>query len=310
MELSIVVPTHKDAVAAIRLITALEIQISATPIRCEIIVVDDGSCDDTAQRIRASAGPFTTIIELSENVGRAAARNIGAKQASGKIIIFTDSDCVPADSNFVTAHLHATRSTNICSAGSVRGEGNGFWNNYYLKSRKRLKSQVIDNSLYVFTSANFAISRHDFFAAHGFDERYRGYGFEDRDLAIRLLKHGVFIVHNEFAAVVHEDRISLGNVCRKMRDAGRTTSLLFSHDHPIAYEALGYAAVDARLSSWLTPVVKLSNPLVRVLIKVVEPTLDQSWIPFSLRAALVKALSALSFSYGTTIKPERAESNS
>ncbi|MBU1627701.1 glycosyltransferase, partial [bacterium] len=57
----------------------------------EVIVIDDGSTDksmDIAKNYNCK------IIELTENKGAANARNIGAKQAKGEIIFFTDSDCV------------------------------------------------------------------------------------------------------------------------------------------------------------------------------------------------------------------------
>ncbi len=58
----------------------------------EVIVVDDGSRDDTAEIVKT----FPVRYLHQENKGPAAARNYGSREARGEIILFTDSDCVPS----------------------------------------------------------------------------------------------------------------------------------------------------------------------------------------------------------------------
>src|SRR5438445_13200502 len=59
----------------------------------EIIVVDDGSTDDTAI-VADRMG--VNVIRLGENSGVAAARNCGARHAGGEILFFVDADVVVA----------------------------------------------------------------------------------------------------------------------------------------------------------------------------------------------------------------------
>lgn len=74
----------------------------------EIVVVDDGSTDDTVERLL----PFKNVINLNivqthrkdPSFRAALARNIGAKHAKGKILVFIDSDIV-ADPNLLAEHL-------------------------------------------------------------------------------------------------------------------------------------------------------------------------------------------------------------
>jgi len=67
----------------------------------EIIVVDDGSTDGTA----ALAAQFNVTVIRQTNQGPAAARNYGAQNAGGDILLFTDADCTPTP-NWV-AHMLA-----------------------------------------------------------------------------------------------------------------------------------------------------------------------------------------------------------
>lgn len=60
----------------------------------EVIVINDGSTDDTLQKIKSIASKFTIfkLINYPENRGVNFARNRGIERAQGKFIIFLDSD--------------------------------------------------------------------------------------------------------------------------------------------------------------------------------------------------------------------------
>ena len=97
---SVVVPAH-NASATLR--DALEsIRVQTYP-PLEVIVVDDGSTDDTAH-IAASFGPPVRVISKT-NGGTASARNAGVAEASGDIVAFLDADDV-----YTTTHLNEIAS--------------------------------------------------------------------------------------------------------------------------------------------------------------------------------------------------------
>src|SRR3954451_19671731 len=91
VRVSVVIPA-RDAEAMIgRTVTAACAQDLDGPF--EVIVVDDGSSDDTG-RIAADAG--ARVVRNANPVGPADARNAGVAAAAAPLIAFTDADCVPA----------------------------------------------------------------------------------------------------------------------------------------------------------------------------------------------------------------------
>jgi glycosyltransferase involved in cell wall biosynthesis len=90
MSVSIIVPTFNGASRIGKCLEALLPQTAA--INAEILVVDDGSLDGTSSVVSRYSG--VRLISQA-NAGPAAARNRGALEATGTIILFTDDDCVP-----------------------------------------------------------------------------------------------------------------------------------------------------------------------------------------------------------------------
>ncbi|MGC8827745.1 MAG: glycosyltransferase [Anaerolineae bacterium] len=90
---SVVVPTYNRAGVLRRCLEALTAQDYAG--RLEIIVVDDGSTDETRQVVEEFARRSEVRCIHQANRGPAAARNRGIAAAGGEIIAFTDDDCLP-----------------------------------------------------------------------------------------------------------------------------------------------------------------------------------------------------------------------
>jgi glycosyltransferase involved in cell wall biosynthesis len=92
---SVVVPTFNRVELLLDLLRSLRNQTLA-PDKFEVIVIDNGSTDDTSQQVAALAaepGCRITCHRIEPNVGPVRARNIGASLVSAPIIAFTDSDC-------------------------------------------------------------------------------------------------------------------------------------------------------------------------------------------------------------------------
>lgn len=297
--ISIVVPVYRGADRAIELVQALQTQRLNPDIHIEIIVVDDGSNDGSADRMEESIGEQATVHKLLTNSGRAIARNAGARQADGELLLFMDSDCLPADARFIAAHVQCFDADVVASTGPVVGTGLGFWHAFQVGSSTRRAALHERGVPYAGSTANLMVRRGCFEAIGGFDEAYRAYGFEDRDLLIRLAALGP-IAWADDAVVEHHDDLDLATVCRKMREAGTGGSRIFAIRHPEAYGALGYAAVDAKLHPARARLARAGAPLLPLLIAAVSTVLEWRWVPFALRSLAVRALSGASYLLGTT----------
>src|SRR3972149_10647300 len=84
----------------------------------EIIVVDDGSTDDTVEEIKK----FPVKYIWQKNSGPATARNRGVTYANGDTILFTDSDCMP-DVNWISEMVKPFKDINVMAVkGAYRNK--------------------------------------------------------------------------------------------------------------------------------------------------------------------------------------------
>jgi GT2 family glycosyltransferase len=76
----------------------------------ELIVIDDGSTDDTPERLhRLSRTHSNVIVDRVQNSGPARARNLASSMARGEILVFVGDDVQPIDEHFLAFHLSAHR---------------------------------------------------------------------------------------------------------------------------------------------------------------------------------------------------------
>ena len=211
--LSVVVPAYNAAATIGDCIAALRRQTVDGPV--ELIVVDDGSTDDTAALARAAGA---TVITTPR--GRpAAARNVGARAAEANIICFTDADCVPhpdwlneisaplADPAVVAAKgTYATRQRSLV-ARFVQLE----YEDKY--DRLRLKPTIDFIDTY-----SCAYRRDVLLGNGGFDERF--HYLEDQELSFRLAARGYRMVFRPAAVVEHRHSATLRAYLRKKATIG------------------------------------------------------------------------------------------
>jgi glycosyltransferase involved in cell wall biosynthesis len=90
---SIIIPTHNGAGKIHNLLDAL---LNQSCRDVEIIVVNDGSTDDTGNVLKAFQKAFEHFKIVSQkNAGRSVARNNGARESTSELLIFYDDDMIP-----------------------------------------------------------------------------------------------------------------------------------------------------------------------------------------------------------------------
>jgi glycosyltransferase involved in cell wall biosynthesis len=293
---SIVIPVYRDAERAHRAVEAILSQTLPRQTSMEIIVVDDGSGDGTSERLSQLDDPRVRLLVLPENVGRSAARNTGALAAHGTTLVFMDCDCLPEGDHFVTAHLHALKNA-VASTGHVTGSGKDFWGRYQRDASIRRQRQHANSMVYAGSSQNLAVRSAAFTDVGGFDTGYRQYGFEDRDLLIRLSQMGPVAWAD--AKVHHMDVLTLCEVSQKMMVSSHS-SARFAKKHPDAYRALGYAAMDAREHSWLNPLGTMIAPIVRPIATAIDRSEMLERLPYPAARALAKIVCGTAYLAGTS----------
>lgn len=91
--LSVVILTFNQLSDTLRCLESLNSTSAGESV--EVILVDNGSCDGTADEVMHRF-PEVKVIQLSQNIGVAAGRNAGIKVAGGKYILFLDNDTLPS----------------------------------------------------------------------------------------------------------------------------------------------------------------------------------------------------------------------
>ncbi|MBU06782.1 MAG: glycosyl transferase, partial [Gemmatimonadetes bacterium] len=94
LELSVILPAYNEEGAIARVVGALRQRLDEEDSlreRYEILVIDDGSSDDTAQQAR-SAGGDIRVVQHPCNIGNGAAVKTGIRHARGRVLVFMDAD--------------------------------------------------------------------------------------------------------------------------------------------------------------------------------------------------------------------------
>ncbi len=210
--ISVIVPAHNAQTTITACVAALMRQEN-TPTDYEVIVVDDGSTDDTA-RLAAQAG--ARVIQ-QEKRGPAAARNSGIRAACGEITCFTDADCAPLPDwiRQITAPLLADPDIAGVKGAYTTGQREitaRFVQTEYEDKYDRLR-QYPRITFMDFYSA--AYRRAILLAHDGFDERFSLANSEDRELSYRLAALGYQMIFQPHAIVSHHHARSVTAFFRK-----------------------------------------------------------------------------------------------
>lgn len=191
---SVVLPTFNRAALVGRAIRSV---LDQSYRALELIVVDDGSTDDTASIVAGIADDRLRYVPLPANRGQAAARNQGVRRARSEFVSFQDSDDV-----WVPERLHRLMDAFAGAGpqvGVVYSDMLRVWRDgrrTYHSSPAMVRGRLLDPGARFYQAYGLGIQatvirRRCLQRAGGFNERLRC--FEDLDLFIRLLARYDFL---------------------------------------------------------------------------------------------------------------------
>jgi glycosyltransferase involved in cell wall biosynthesis len=211
MSVSIIIPTFNGAS---RIGNCLDALLKQTVGReAEILVVNDGSTDNTAQVVDRYSG--IRLITQS-NAGPAAARNRGVLEARGTIVLFTDDDCVPMP-EWLAAMITPFKDPNVVGVKGVyrthqRRLVARFVQIEY-EDKYRLMSDVPHIDFIDTYSAGFRRDR--FLEMNGYDTSFPVAGAEDVELSYRMSARGWTMKFVPEAIVYHTHPDTLWKYLKK-----------------------------------------------------------------------------------------------
>lgn len=223
---SVVIPTFNRAASLDRTLGAIK-RCAAPAGGVEVIVVDDGSSDGTADVCKGHGVDYV----YQANHGPASARNRGWRRARGGIVAFTDDDTVP-DANWLVdlcAEFEVYPGA-AAVGGLVRPLVPGFVADF-VQSERLVGHSVVDGQVHYLVTANAAYRREALTRLGGFDESFPTPAGEDTDLTLRALEAGLSLRVSTRAAVQHEHPTSLRGLARTYRRHGEARNRIVSR-HP------------------------------------------------------------------------------
>jgi glycosyltransferase involved in cell wall biosynthesis len=208
-EVSVVIPA-RDAAATIERCLAALAEQTVKP--SEVIVVDDGSSDETPEIARRMGA----VVLTQDHGGAGAARNRGARAARGELLLFTDADCAPV-ADWVERLTEALYRDGVVAARGVTmsGQPEPAARFAQLEYDEKYRQLARHESVDLVATYSAAYRRDEFWRFGGFDEGFLGATSEDQELSFRLADEGLQIAFVPQAAVEHHHHTSMRSYVRR-----------------------------------------------------------------------------------------------
>ena len=236
---SVIIPTYNRKESLLRALDSLAQQTIPVE-RLEVIVVDDGSTDET-QTLTNQQFPFPVRYLQQKNQGATAARNFGAMTSRSEILVFIDDDITISPQTLEALAAAFRRRDKILAMGTInkRSSVNG---SVYTPVVLTMTDHALiaqDDAELPFVDCNselLACKRTDFFDIGMFQDPTGGQGWpnwDDVDFGYRAHRKGFRLLGTSQAVAEHWD-YSISNrvaACQRFYRAGRSAVWLFK-THP------------------------------------------------------------------------------
>jgi GT2 family glycosyltransferase/cytochrome c-type biogenesis protein CcmH/NrfG len=239
--LSVVIPTYNRRAILRKTLLALMSQTLA-PEKFEVIVVDDGSADDTVSMVGQFNPSFGLRVLAAKHAGANAARNLGIQVAQGSVVLITGDDMIPEPS-FLDAHatFHERHPSELDAMLGfidwspeiavtpfmkfiVSPEGGQQFSFHEVRDGKA--------DFRLFYTSNLSLKRDLLFRqAVLFDQDFTCPAYDDVELGYRLSAQGLQLHYNAMAVTCHHHEITLEGFIQRQRKAGHMAVVL-ARKHP------------------------------------------------------------------------------
>lgn len=201
-EFSVCIPIYNCNVVG--LVSDLHTQAELLRVDYEILLIDDCSLPSVkAVNSALRQLPHVQYIELEQNIGRSAIRNLLARRAAFDMLIFMDCDAKVVSHNYLAKYLSQSQQLVVGGVAydSAPSDGAHLLRWLYGKHREErsaaMRSQCPNKS---FSTFNFMINR-GLFGSVKFDDTISGYGHEDTLFGWQLKQHGIQPMHIDNALI-------------------------------------------------------------------------------------------------------------
>jgi len=244
--MSVVIPTYNRAQTLQKCLRALAVQ----ELPCgtfEIVVVDDGSSDNTPEIVQQARSPFEIHYVRQENSGPAAARNRGIDNARGELILILNDDAIVCK-DLVAGHYLVHRKKCECKQLAVLGT-----REYRIQDKLRVLNFLYDQvplSMRVyglqegflpapyFVTFNVSFLKSDFVAVGGFDEDFRSAIGEDSEFGTRWQNTGGSILFSPDLRAYHDHDVTVDGL-KGMIIREAFNGLILFHKHRTLWRPKG-----------------------------------------------------------------------
>jgi len=229
----------------------------------EVIVVDDGSTDETgpiADR-HAAAAPYIHVIH-QPNLGLSAARNVGMNAARGSIVAYTDSDCY-VDPHWLHYMAWAFTDDRFVAVGGPNlppPDDNRTAACVAVSPGAPTHVLLTDEIAEHVPGCNMAYRKEYLAGIGGFDATYRAAG-DDVDVCWRLQDQGHLIGFSAAMFVWHHRRCTVSAYLKQQKGYGRAEALLLPK-HKDRFNMLGNSRWAGRIYGDISGAVLAARPIV------------------------------------------------
>jgi GT2 family glycosyltransferase len=187
----------------------------------EIIVVDNGSSDGSAEFVRRSF-PEVRLVAMERNLGFGGGSNAGVRRAINDIVVLLNNDMrvekgflAPLLTGFTDERVFAVSCQIQFSDAAKRREETGltqgWWEEGGLRVRHRIDDQIRDlYPCFYGGGGSCAFDRRKFLELGGFDRLLEPFYLEDTDLGYQAWKRGWKVLYQPRSVVYHEHRGTIG----------------------------------------------------------------------------------------------------